>query len=273
MPNSIPVLCGSISLHPSKLGLVMHNAAYEALGLPFTYVAFGSESPLDVVSAMRSLGMRGLGVSMPYKIQIMQYLDKIDETAAKIGAVNTVVNDDGVLTGHNTDWIGVVRALQEKVSIAGTRSIVVGAGGAARAIVYGLVREKSQVTLYNRTLGKGQELVEAFGVRLGGNIAELDSVKDYDILINATSVGYNAEDESIIPPSLLEKGKVVLDAVFLPPYTKLYKEAISRGCNAVPGVRMLLHQARYQFELYTGKNPPIEVMEEALLDQMSRSSK
>ena len=264
MTTSNPTLCGSISSRPGSFGVAMHNAAYKATDTPFTYVAFGTQDIRAAVLAVRALGIRGLGVSMPHKIEIMQYLDAIDRTAARIGAVNTVVNDDGRLTGYNTDWIGAIRAIQEKTAIAGKRAIVVGAGGAARAIVYGLVKENSVVTIYNRTARKGIELAEAFGVQFGGGLDKLDAATDYDILINATSLGFHAPDESAIPPSILRQGQVVLDVVFIPPETKLVQDARSRGAIAISGVRMGVHQAAYQFELYTGKTAPLAVMEKAL---------
>jgi shikimate dehydrogenase len=268
VPKSNPVLCGSIASRPSPFGVAMHNAAYQALNVPFTYVAFGTENTREAVLAVRCLGIRGLGVSMPHKIEIMQYLDVIDETAARIGAVNTVVNDGGRLTGYNTDWIGVVRALQEKADIAGKRSVVVGAGGAARAIVYGLVKERSQVTIYNRTVSKGEKLAKDLGAQFGGGLAELNSVEEYDILLNATSVGFHAPDESVISLPILKEGKIVLDVVFIPPESKLVRDAKSRGCVTISGIRMLVHQAAYQFELYTGKRAPFGVMEEALLERI-----
>jgi len=271
MTTSNPALCGSIASRPSQFGVMMHNAAYRALGVPFTYVAFGTQNTREAVLGMRYLGMRGLGVSMPHKIEIMQYLDAIDETAAQVGAVNTVVNDDGRLTGYNTDWIGAVRALQEQVDLAGKRSIVIGAGGAARAIVFGLTREGSQVTVYNRTVDKGEALARDFGARCGGGLAELAAIQDYDILVNGTSVGFYAPDESILPPSALEAGAVVLDVVFIPPRSRLVRDAESRGCVAISGIRMLVHQAAYQFELYTGQQAPLEVMERAFLEKISRS--
>ena len=246
----------------------MHNAAYRALGLPFVYVAFGVENTREAVLAVRYLGMRGLGVSMPHKIAIMEYLDAIDETAARIGAVNTVVNDDGRLTGYNTDWSGATRAIQEQVEIAGARAVVVGAGGAARAIVYGLVREHSQVTVYDRTADKGAALARDLGARFGGTLDGLGAADDYDILVNATSVGFHAPEESIVPPSALRAGKVVLDVVFIPPRTKLVRDAEARGCVAISGTHMLVHQAARQFELYTGQEAPFEVMEEALLERI-----
>ncbi len=268
MPMSNPVLCGSIASRPSPLGVAMHNAAYKATGVPFTYVAFGTENTREAVLAVRYLGIRGLGVSMPHKIAIMQYLDAIDETAARIGAVNTVVNDDGRLTGYNTDWIGAIHALQEGIDLAGKRSVVIGAGGAARAIVYGLTKERCQVTIYNRTASKGEKLAQDFGAQFGGSLDEMASVGEYDILVNATSVGFHAPDEMVVPPSVLKEGKVVLDVVFIPPRSKLVREAEARGCVAIPGIRMLVHQASFQFELYTGKPAPFDVMERALLDRI-----
>jgi shikimate dehydrogenase len=248
----------------------MHNAAYKALGVPFTYVAFGIEQTQDAVLAMRYLGIRGLGVSMPHKIRVMGYLDAMDETATRIGAVNTIVNDDGHLTGYNTDWIGAVRALEEQVQLEGKHVIVVGAGGAARAIVYGLVERGSHVTIYNKTTDKGAELAQAFGVQFGGGLDALGALRGYDVLVQATSVGFHAPDESIIPLSILQAGKVVLDVVFIPVQSRLVREAASRGCSAISGTRMLIHQALSQFELYTGQKAPFEVMEQALLAQINQ---
>jgi len=268
MPKSTPVLCGSISARPGPFGVAMHTAAYQAAGVPFTYVAFGVEDTGAAVQAVRALGIRGLGVSMPHKIRIMPYLDVIDETAARIGAVNTVVNDEGRLTGYNTDWTGALRALEEQTPVAGKRTVLVGAGGAARAIVYGLVRAGSQVVIYNKTASKGQALAQEFGTEWGGGPEELASIADADILVNATSVGFHAPEESIIPLSLLKPGRVVLDVIFMPPESRLVRDARACGCLAVPGTRMLVHQAARQFELYTGQPAPFEVMERALLERI-----
>ena len=270
MPKSNPIICGSVSARPSPLGVAMHNAAYRAMGLPYTYVAFGVENTEQAVLAARTLGFRGLGVSMPHKIAIMPFLDVIDETAQAIGAVNTVVNDDGQLTGYNTDWTGAIRALEEKVDLVGKRIVVIGAGGAARAIVFGLVRRKSLVTIYNKTASKGEALARDFGAVFGGGLDELSAIAQYDVLVNATSVGFHAPDASVVPPSILTAGKIVLDVVFIPPESKLLKDAAARGCDAVAGTRMLIHQARSQFELYTGQQAPFEVMEKALLERISQ---
>ena len=270
MPQSNPTVCGSISARPSPFGVAMHNAGYRALGLPFTYVAFAIERTEEAILAMRYLGIRGFGVSMPHKIRVMQYLDRLDETAQEIGAVNTVVNDDGFLTGHNTDWTGAVGALEEKTVLKGKRAVVVGAGGAARAVVYGLLRRGCEVTLYNRTASSGQALAEGLGVRYGGDLCALEAAGNCDVLVNATSVGFHAPDDSVILPSLLSEGKVVLDVVFVPPVPRLVREARARGCVAISGTRMLVHQAAYQFQLYTGQEAPLAAMEQALLDTIER---
>ncbi|MBL7199686.1 MAG: shikimate dehydrogenase [Anaerolineae bacterium] len=270
MPTSSPTLCGSISIRPSQFGVTMHNAGYKALGLPYVYVAFGTEDTRAAVEAVRSLGIRGLGVSMPHKIEIMQYLDALDDTAREIGAVNTVVNDDGHLTGYNTDWVGAIHAIEEHTEVAGTRSIVVGAGGAARAIVYGLVKRGSQVTVLNRTASKGEALALEFGARFGGGVEALGAIPEADILVNATAVGFHAPDQSLIPSPVLRPGRVVLDVVFVPPESRLIREAEARGCVAIRGTRMLVHQAAHQFELYTGQRAPFEVMEGAILAKIAQ---
>jgi shikimate dehydrogenase len=244
----------------------MHNAAYKAAGVPYTYVAFEIQETEQAVLAMRYLGIRGLGVSMPHKIEVMQYLDALDETANEIGAVNTIVNDDGHLTGHNTDWTGAVGALEEQIDLAGRQAVVVGAGGAARAIVYGLVRKGCRVTLYNRTQSRGLALAESLRVEFGGGLDGLTSIGDCDVLVNATSVGFHSPDESPIPTSILSPGQVVLDVVFVPPESKLVHDARERGCVVIPGTRMLVHQAAYQFRLYTGREAPYDAMERALLE-------
>jgi shikimate dehydrogenase len=272
VPTSNPTLCGSISARPSPFGVAMHNAGYRALDLPFTYVAFAIERTEEAVLAMRYLGIRGFGVSMPHKIEVMQYLDRLDETADEIGAVNTVVNDDGCLTGYNTDWTGAIGALQEQTSLHGKRVVVVGAGGAARAIVYGLARRGSDVTLYNRTVSKGQALAEALGVRFGGDLDALGAAAKCDVLVNATSVGFQTPGDSPIPPSLLAEGRIVMDVVFVPPVSRLVQDARAHGCVAIPGTRMLVHQAAYQFQLYTGREAPLGAMEQALLETIERIS-
>ena len=152
MPQSLPTLCGSIMGSPFSLSAKIHNAAYAALGLDYTFVCFGIEDPVAGVAAIRALGVRGMNVSMPYKTVVMEHLDAIDESALVIGAVNTINNIDGVLTGYNTDYLGAVRALQEVCELNNQRVAVIGAGGAARAVVFGCLQAAARVTVFNRAV-------------------------------------------------------------------------------------------------------------------------
>jgi shikimate dehydrogenase len=272
MPVSRPVLCGSIAISPGGLGGMMQNAAYRELNLAYTYVSFGVEDAPGAVQAVRALGIRGLSVSMPFKVEVMQYLDQVDETAARIGAINTIVNDGGFLTGYNTDWIGAQNALREKVELHGKRAVVVGAGGAARAVVFALLHGGCSVSVINKTDYRGRALAEDFEVEFLGGLEQLDGLDGYDILINTTSVGFKAPQETLIPVRVLQEGKVVMDIVAAPPETRLYQEASARGCLAIPGTRMLLHQAFRQFELYTGLEAPRAVMEAALYQAIGVST-
>jgi shikimate dehydrogenase len=269
MPRSNPTLCGSIAGTPGTFGVAMHTAAYRALGLDWVYVAFGTEDTAAAVQAMRTLGIRGLGVTMPHKLAIARHLDVLDDTAMAIGAVNTVVNDAGRLTGHNVDWIGAVRALGEATPLDGRRAAVLGAGGGARSIVYGLIRAGCRVTIYNRNEARGRALAESFEATWGGSPAALTDTGDFDILANATSVGFHAPEDTPVAADGLRPGLVVFDAVPQPIETRLVREAAARGCTTVPGVRMQLHQAAEQVHLYTGREPDLTVMERALREALA----
>ena len=273
MASSNPIVCGSIAARPGTFGVAMHNAAYRALDLPYVYVAFGTEDTAGAVAAMRSLSIRGLGVTMPHKVRIMEHVDVVDETARIVGAVNTVVNDDGRLTGYNVDWIGAVRALAEAIALTGKTAAIVGAGGGARSIVYGLVREGCAVTVFNRSESTGRTLAERMGAARGGPPETLAAASPFDIVAHATPVGFHAPEDVLVPLDALRPGTVVFDAVPMPLETRLLREAQARGCRPVPGVRMQIHQAAEQFALYTGHRPDFAVMEAALLRAMRRASK
>ena len=270
MPRSIPTLCGSIMGEPFSFNVRIHNAAYQALGLDYTFVCFGVEDPVRGVDAVRTLGVRGMNVSMPYKSAVIPHLDQLDSSARAIGAVNTINNVDGTLTGYNTDCLGAVRALEEVEPLAGGRRVaVLGAGGAARAIAYGVQQAGGIVTIFNRTLSRGQKLAADFGLACGGTLADFRA-EDFDTVVNATAAGFRAPDvnplEGRLAPHLL-----VMDAAFLPVQTKLIRDAATLGCRTVVGTRMMLHQACGQIELYTGcERAPIEAMEAALLAEIDR---
>jgi shikimate dehydrogenase len=264
---SFPILCGSIASHPSRVGQAIHNAMFKQLELDYTYVAFGIEDVGAAIAAMRTLGIRGFGVTMPHKVTIMKFLDVIDPVAYEIGAVNTVVNDNGVLTGYNLDWLGAMLALEEHVNLARKRAFVIGAGGAARAVAFGLKRRGATVVIFNRTPEHGQKLATDLGVEFGGDLAVLSG--DYDILVHTTSAGYVSQPGvCIVPESILSKDKIVMDVVAEPLETPLLQLAKSKACTCIPGYRMRLHQAAAQFEMYTGQIPPLYLMESALLEAM-----
>lgn len=271
--NSNPILCGSIAARPGTFGVAMHNAAYRALGLNYVYVAFGGEDTEGAMAAMRALGIRGLGVTMPHKVRVMECLDVLDDTARIIGAVNTVVNDNGRLTGYNVDWLGFVRAVAETgVSLAGLRAAVIGAGGGARSIVHGLLREGASVTIYNRSAGAGRALAADFGVEYAGAPDALGADHGVALLAHVTSVGFHDPGAMLVPTAALRPGLIVFDAVPMPVETRLLRAAGERGCRTIPGVRMQLHQAAAQFELYTGKQPDLAVMDQALGKAMAATS-
>jgi shikimate dehydrogenase len=257
-------LCGSLSRHAVPLGAAMHNAGYRALGLGFTYVPFETHDLRGALAGMRALGIRGFGVSMPFKLEIMPLLDAVDELAAKIGAVNTVVNDDGRLTGHNTDWCGAARALAEATQLGGTRVLVLGAGGAGRAVAYGLARAGAAVTVCNRSDERGRRLADEVGCA-SRPWAAREALDDVDALVNATSQGMEDVDpRSPVAAGALRPGLTVMDIVYKPLETALVAAARSRGAVVVHGGRMLLHQAARQFELYTGRPAPLPAMDAAL---------
>ncbi|EPJ91834.1 shikimate dehydrogenase [Pseudomonas psychrophila] len=268
MPQSLPTLCGSIMGSPFSLSAKIHNAAYAALGLDYTFVCFGVEDPVAAVAAIRALGIRGMNVSMPYKTAVMAHLDVIDESAHVIGAVNTINNIDGVLTGYNTDYLGAVRALQEVSELNNRRIAVIGAGGAARAVVYGCLQAAARVTVFNRSRERGKALTEDLGARWGGSV-DAFAAQDFDIVINATSVGFKQPDSNPLD-GLLASHLIVMDVAFMPVQTALLLQAAALGCRTVSGTRMLVHQACRQIELYTEHDAPIDVMEQAMLHEIQR---
>lgn len=254
-------LCG-IVLHPAShtRSPAMHNAAYAALGLDAAYLAFDVPPPrlAPAIAGWRALGGRQLSVSIPHKVAILEHLDEIDATARRIGAVNTVVLHDGTLVGTNTDWLGAVRALERETSLAGARAVVLGAGGTARAVVFGLLERGARVTVLNRTEKKARELADSIGSCAAGPLSDLRSIP-HEVLVNATSVGLGA-DVSPVEASWIAPGCVVLDAVYEPVHTRLLRDAERRGAKPVSGKWMLVHQAAAQLEAWSHRSAPLEVM-------------
>jgi shikimate dehydrogenase len=243
----------------------MHNAAFEALGIHAAYLAFDvhPDSLGAAIAGARALGVRQLAVSLPHKLAVMEHLDYVDPVARQIGAVNTVTRVRDELHGSNTDWRGATLALEHRrqCQLYGARAVVLGAGGAARAIVYGLIERGAHVTVLNRTVSRARELAESLGASASGGLDELAGL-DYDVLVNASTAGLGGS-ESPVPAEALRSGSVVMDAVYEPAVTPLLHDARERGARPLGGKWMLIYQAAEQFRLWTGRDAPIEVMESA----------
>ena len=258
----------------------MHNAALARTELDFAYLPFAvpPDRVADVPVAMRTLGIRGLNVTVPHKVAVMEGLDEISEEARAIGAVNTIHNQDGRLTGYNTDAGGVIASLRLDggLDLLPAAVVLLGAGGAARAILYALLQaeEVEEITLLNRTLKKAEALAadldpDSGRVRVGTR--EMGTaIQEAGLLINATSVGMHPGTEvSPLPdPTVLHDRLTVLDIVYKPRRTRLLAQAGEAGARAVDGLGMLVHQGARAFEIWTGVAPPVEVMKQALLRQV-----
>jgi shikimate dehydrogenase len=248
-----------------SLSPAMHNAGFRELGLNAVYVAFPVTDLVHAVAGLRGLNIGGVSVTIPFKEDIIPLVDELDEKAARIGAVNTVVNRDGRLVGSNTDWQGALQALEEKTAVAGKRCLILGAGGAARAIAFGLLEQGGQVAVSDLDMAKALALSRQLWVE----VVAPDSLEQYSaqVLINATPVGMAPQTKDLpLDPELLSRYQVVMDIVYWPLETRLLKEARSRGCQVIDGLRMLIHQGAAQFELWTGRLAPVEVMARAAYD-------
>lgn len=254
-----------------SLSPVMHNAAFQRLGLGYEYQPMAVEPGRlkeFIEGSLRSPSVRGANVTIPHKVEAVRLMDRLDETAEAIGAVNTVVNDHGTLTGYNTDGQGAVRALEEAYGDLRWRKVVLlGAGGAARAVSHSLVGLVGDLTILNRDEGRAAELKESLrrpggaSVKSGG-LGELAStIGSADILINATSVGMKPGTEATpVDPKLLHPGLLVFDLVYNPPQTRLLADAKVAGAKTLSGVEMLVYQGAEAFRLWTGVEPPEALM-------------
>ncbi len=251
-----------------SLSPAMHNAAFRELGLNAVYVAFPVIDLAQAVAGIRGLKIRGASVTIPLKEDIIPLLDEIDPQAAKMGAVNTVVNRDGRLLGYNTDWLGALKALEEKTDLAGKRVLILGAGGASRAIAFGILEKGGQVAVSDVEQDKALALSRQMWVE----VVAPDYLSQYpaDILINATPVGMEPDvGDTPINPDLLARFQVVMDIVYKPLKTRLLQEAEARGCQVIDGLRMLIHQATEQFTLWTGRPAPLDIMAGAAYGSLS----
>jgi shikimate dehydrogenase len=264
------------------LSPIMHNAAFNALKLDYTFLAF-KVKPAELenaVNGMRALNIRGLNVTMPHKSTVMNFLDRTDLSAQIVNSVNTVLNKEGKLFGFNTDGVGALKALRENgVELKGRKVLLLGAGGAARAIAYAMAKESDELAVLNRTPKQAQALAKLLEKTANKKIGSgalspkeiQQNLQDSDILINATSIGMKPKaDESLVSPKLLRPDLAVMDIVYNPIETKLAKDAKAAGAKVVSGVEMLIYQGAASFEIWTGKSAPVEVMRQAALSHLAR---
>jgi shikimate dehydrogenase len=262
----------------------MHNAAFAALGLDYIYVPFAvaPESLERAIVGLDSLGIVGVNLTIPHKERVVPLLDEITEEARLVGAVNTVHCVNGRLLGDNTDGRGFYAPLKEQgLAVAGQRVVVLGAGGAARSVVFQLAREGAKVALTNRTPERAERLAQE--VRDAGFPADAvrtlapDDVDglaaallDASLLVQTTRVGMHPEPEALppVPLTAFHPDLLVYDLVYNPIQTRLLQEAEARGCRTMTGVKMLVYQGAVAFQRWTGQWPPTEVMEKAVLEGM-----
>ena len=246
-----------------SLSPAMHNAAFAALGEDGIYVPFPVEDVERALAGFKALGVRGVSVTIPHKQGVMAHLDEIDPVADKIGAVNTMLLSEGKLKGYNTDWLGANRALEDEMELGGASVLLLGAGGSARAIGFGLLEAGAKVAIASRTPEPGQALAEILGCDWHplSDIPQLAA----DAVVNATSVGMGKlADMSLVPQDKIGEFPVVMDIVYAPLETRLLKEAKAAGCRTIDGLKMLLYQGVAQFELWTGRSAPLAIMDKEL---------
>jgi len=254
----------------------MHNAAFRAQNVDMVYLAFDvrRDRLRQAVEGLRALGMRGANVTLPYKEEVVPLLDVVAPAAARLGAVNTIVNDQGSLIGHNTDVAGFLAALRKvrPQGAQGLRCLVVGAGGAARAVVAALTEDRAaEIWIHNRTQQRAVALCESAQIWGASRCEVADAAHlkvlaaGVDLLVNATSVGLSpAVKDSAVPVDIVDSHHLVLDVVYGPHPTALVATAAARGAIALDGREMLVMQAADSYHLWTGLEPPLQAMRESL---------
>ena len=264
------------------LSPVMHNAAFEALKLDCTFLAF-KVKPAEVgnaITGMRALNIQGLNVTMPHKEAVIKHLDEIDPTARFLNAVNTIQNKNGKLLGFNTDGAGALKALRaNQVDPKGKKVLLLGAGGAARAIAYSLSQDAGELVILNRTPKPAEELAnllkQTSNKKITVGILSPETIEtnlaDANVLINATSIGMKPNaDQTPIKPEWLRRNLAVMDIVYNPVETKLAKNAKATKATVVSGVEMLIYQGAASFEIWTSCKAPVEVMRKAALNNLKK---
>ncbi len=266
-----------------SLSPAIHNAAFEHLGLDFVYLCCRVEDVAGALAGVRALGnFRGLSVTIPHKIAVMPYMDDVSDVDRSIGAINTVICEDGKLIGLGTDGPGALKALRDAgVELDGRQVLMLGAGGAARAIAFTLARTTKLAALelldINEPMLRGLTADLRAGTPATIRDAPLDAASlaaamaRANVVIHCTPIGMHPKtDASVVPPALFRPGQVVFDIVYTPRETKLLREAKAAGCTTIPGVEMFVNQAVLQFERFTGVPAPYEVMRNVVLENLAK---
>ena len=261
----------------------MHNAAFEALGLDYRYLAFDVRPEMlrKGVEAIRALQIAGVNITVPHKEKVIRYLDQLSPEARRIGAVNAIEYRDGQLIGHNTDGVGFIKSFRERFghSVRGKRVLILGAGGAARAVGMQLAAQgAAEVVIANRTYARARKLVKAIQENfpaVSGLAIRLQQIEPLekicsraDILINATSIGMSGE-QPFLGAALFRPSLLICDLIYNPPVTPLLEEAARAGCQTLNGLGMLLHQGSLAFDIWLKREPPLSVMRAALEKALS----
>ena len=283
MITSETQLCGLIG-HPVRHSLspLMHNAAFKEVGIDdkYCYLAFDVlESDLEhVITTVKLLNIRGLNVTIPHKRAIMEYLDLIDTTAQSIGAVNTIVNNQGFLRGYNTDLLGVTKALKDaEFDPTNKKVVILGAGGAARAASFSIGRKAAELVIINRSIQKAKDLCNELLERIivEARYRELskktlrEEIQNADLLVNCTSVGmWPNVNQSLLKQEDIPETITVFDTVYNPLETQLLRDAKKSGAQTISGVEMFVYQGAYAFELWTGTKAPIQKMKETVINSL-----
>lgn len=266
-----------------SLSPAIHNAAFTERGLNFVYVAFPVVDVKNALAGMRALpNFRGMSVTIPHKIEIMKYVDEISDVDRNIGSINTIINEDGRLIGLGTDGPGAQKAITDAgVNMDGMNVLMLGTGGAARAIAFTLARNTKLAEL--NLLDINQEMLEGLAADLrAGTSASIKhgllddsalaaAMKSADLILHCTPIGMHPKvDASLVPPALFRPGQVVFDIVYTPLETKLVREAKASGLKIISGVDMFINQAVLQFERFTGVDAPVEVMRRVVMEHLSK---
>ena len=258
----------------------MHNAAFKELGMDNIYVPFQvkAEHLEDAILGAQSLGVKGFNVTIPHKTEVINYLDYLDIAAGLIGAVNTIEFGKNGAVGHNTDGIGAVMAIEEEAPVKNKKVVILGAGGASRAIAFQLLLSGvDNLVIANRTVEKAVELktdlVEKLDheVRVSGLDENLtQELSDTNILINTTPVGMypNVDQKPVVTAEMMHPDMVVNDIVYNPLKTGLLKEADKAGAKSISGIKMLIYQGVEAFKIWTGIEPPVEIFQRALMNEL-----